>query len=892
MSSTSIIKSSLIMMIQFWVMMSVAQEQKMLLPQLNETNHILNKGSEIQKTSTSGTINPHQIKDNWQLKLINTSKFEHTSMVSTDAFKILKAEVNSKRINTEHPSSTELENRKSIDTAFINQSFRGNNRMGSVPMDNSMAISRNGFIVSAINSNVVFTNPEGKITFEKGFPDFFTLLGLGTRMYDPRVIYDVEQNKFIFMCLHGSEPSNTFLCIAFSKTEDPNGEWNYYKIDGNPSGDNNWFDYPNIAISKDDYYISGLMRNTSGNWQYSVVYQISKSDGYQNKNLTWKYFNEIRDADQSMSFNLVPAQSGWSSLNGPGMYFVSNKALGGSTYNFYYTNGSLSDNPSIISMQIQGQATELAPDGRQMNTTNVLNTFDSRIWSAMYLDSIIHMGSHVNTPNGDVGLFYGRLNVSNLELHSQIYTEDKRDYGFPSFSAFSRNGTNDTILINYLVSGPEMFPGQEQRVCVSKNGNFEWSEKTTLKQGTSIINTLSDDNERWGDYTTSCRRFFDDRQETWVTGCFGEQNSYGTWLGQLITKTDAENLVFAEFVADKTTLPKSGMVQFKDLTKNNPLEWTWSFEGGIPNTSTLENPIISYPIDGAYDVTLIVKSTKGIDTITKIDYIHIQDAIQKPKADFKTEKDTIYIDDSVQFINLSSPNTEIYKWTFPQGNPSSSTDISPNIKYTKTGSFLASLTVSNIAGNDTKIVVKAIIVTDRKTPIAQFSSNKSQIVPGESINFKDLSSGGPLQWEWSFEGGTPAISSDQNPEVKYNSEGTFAVTLKASNIKGENTVTKTAYIKVGQVSTEEVPLVTKLVCFPNPVSGGLITLKFELSKTQKIRFELFNANGLLIKTLYNDKIKTGENELMFNTDSLSSGLYFVRMSGPNLMRTIDFMVVK
>jgi len=28
-----------------------------------------------------------------------------------------------------------------------------------------MAISRNGFIISAINSNVIFSNPEGKVTY-------------------------------------------------------------------------------------------------------------------------------------------------------------------------------------------------------------------------------------------------------------------------------------------------------------------------------------------------------------------------------------------------------------------------------------------------------------------------------------------------------------------------------------------------------------------------------------------------------------------------------------------------------------------------------------------------------------------------------------------------------
>jgi PKD repeat protein len=57
---------------------------------------------------------------------------------------------------------------------------------------------------------------------------------------------------------------------------------------------------------------------------------------------------------------------------------------------------------------------------------------------------------------------------------------------------------------------------------------------------------------------------------------------------------------------------------------------------------------------------------------------------------------------------------------------------------------------------------------------------------GDFVNFTDLSSGAPVSWAWTFEGGTPASSTEQNPVVQYNTAGTFDVTLVATNSHGSD----------------------------------------------------------------------------------------------------------
>ncbi len=68
-------------------------------------------------------------------------------------------------------------------------------------------------------------------------------------------------------------------------------------------------------------------------------------------------------------------------------------------------------------------------------------------------------------------------------------------------------------------------------------------------------------------------------------------------------------------------------------------------------------------------------------------------------------------------------------------------------------------------------------------PIAMFTGPSATMV-GASVTFTDDSWGLPTSWAWTFEDGTPATSTDQNPSVSWAAAGTFEVTLIASNANG------------------------------------------------------------------------------------------------------------
>ena len=67
---------------------------------------------------------------------------------------------------------------------------------------------------------------------------------------------------------------------------------------------------------------------------------------------------------------------------------------------------------------------------------------------------------------------------------------------------------------------------------------------------------------------------------------------------------------------------------------------------------------------------------------------------------------------------------------------------------------------------------------------------------GESVHFRDLSTGDVTDRRWTFEGGTPASSSEQNPVVTYDKAGSYAVTLTVGDGTATDTKTRMGYVNV------------------------------------------------------------------------------------------------
>lgn len=255
-----------------------------------------------------------------------------------------------------------------------------------------------------------------------------------------------------------------------------------------------------------------------------------------------------------------------------------------------------------------------------------------------------------------------------------------------------------------------------------------------------------------------------------------------------------------DFSASAQTIFVGEKVDFKDLSSNEPTEWSWSFEGGTPFISSEQNPSgVLYSTAGTYSVSLTASNEGGSNTKTSTSFITVEEALTAPEADFSASKNIVSTGERVDFTDLTANNPSSWKWTFQGATPETSTEQNPTgIRYNNEGSFLVTLEAFNAAGSDLASKSSYITVVVSETPpVIDFEASEVSIEVGETIDYTDYSSNNPNAWLWTFEGGSPYSSTVQNPrEVLYEEPGTFAVSLTASNEHGSKTGIKTSYITV------------------------------------------------------------------------------------------------
>ena len=129
-----------------------------------------------------------------------------------------------------------------------------------------------------------------------------------------------------------------------------------------------------------------------------------------------------------------------------------------------------------------------------------------------------------------------------------------------------------------------------------------------------------------------------------------------------------------------------------------------------------------------------------------------------------------------------------WRWDFGDSS-AQSTEKNPQHVYAAAGTYVVTLTVSNLGGQSNKS--QFVTVSAGSAPVAAFEFT----VNGNQVNFVDKSTGGPTSWSWNF--GDNSSSTQQNPIHTYAAAGSYTVSLNAKNAAGESSTSKVVTIEAG-----------------------------------------------------------------------------------------------
>lgn len=78
---------------------------------------------------------------------------------------------------------------------------------------------------------------------------------------------------------------------------------------------------------------------------------------------------------------------------------------------------------------------------------------------------------------------------------------------------------------------------------------------------------------------------------------------------------------------------------------------------------------------------------------------------------------------------------------------------------------------------------------------------------------------------------------------------------------------------------------------PNPVNNHS-TISFRLTQPEKVRIDLLNSMGQIIKLIHNNEIEEGNHEIDFQRENLPAGIYFYKLTTPSGINETGKMLIK
>jgi hypothetical protein len=156
-----------------------------------------------------------------------------------------------------------------------------------------------------------------------------------------------------------------------------------------------------------------------------------------------------------------------------------------------------------------------------------------------------------------------------------------------------------------------------------------------------------------------------------------------------------------------------------------------------------------------------------------------------------------------------------------------------------------------------------------------FYGSPLTIEENNSVFFYNTSTGNPdpNSFNWTFEGGTPATSILENPEIVYHEPGSYDVTLLVSNGVMTQTLTKENYITVlTGTGVKDSFKKNDILISPNPTNGKITVL---VPGNNKTSIKVFNLLG---KVILESHLQPVQKKINLELTGNPEGIYFVEIN--------------
>ncbi len=328
-------------------------------------------------------------------------------------------------------------------------------------------------------------------------------------------------------------------------------------------------------------------------------------------------------------------------------------------------------------------------------------------------------------------------------------------------------------------------------------------------------------------------------------------------------------------------------ITFSDQSFNGPTTWQWSFPGGTPATSTLENPTVVYETEGDYSVSLSVSNNASSADITKVDFINVipLGEGQLPFSEsFESFSGNDLTDENWYAAGFEG---DVVKWELRENvgytgskslylhgransAPTAENLFSPTYDLTGLSENAvlrfkyAHAKRNNQSADQLRVYVS---LNCGQTWLVRASYNADQLPTIDNNVGGEFTPTNQEQWR--------EVTIDNLSSIFFNES--FRVRFEFESAEGNNIYIDDINIfDSTTLGVDAIDVVRNLNIFPNPTSNSS-SIIYTLTESAEIGFDVLDISGRVIQRDVMRRKPAGEHRSEVDLSSYVNGIYFVRL---------------
>jgi hypothetical protein len=378
-------------------------------------------------------------------------------------------------------------------TSFDSIDYNGGG--GSVPPDPEMAAGPNHIIVVVNVAVAIYDKSGNALLGPVPAASLYSHPSCVSGLYDPNVLYDEEEDRWIIAFDKGAFSSTGGYCLLASQTGNPLGSWNEYFFQLNSAG--GWLDYPHAGVGDNFIFMGGNIFSLGGSYVEGRIYAFNKANLYAGSPVAAIAQGLTATYDTPQPINLHGASTGtWPSWGNS--HYIMAEPYDGINYTLFEWDTVTLTNRGNFAIGTGGMPVQVTQSGGSNITANDWRPLDFEYRNGYGWTTATNA---CNPGSGTVNcLIWAQIDLANAALGpagSGLYASNGEHRFFPDLAV----NACDDMALGYTKSSPSMFPSVYVTGRESGDPAGQLQAEVEMKAGEITYLAFDSPPRRWGDYT-------------------------------------------------------------------------------------------------------------------------------------------------------------------------------------------------------------------------------------------------------------------------------------------------------------------------------------------------------------------------------------------------------